>query len=74
MNIKNLFKSEPSIEELQQREERKNLELSIQQKQTLINELEARGKKWQEFSSTGTKVGINWDKIKAFVRGSKGGK
>ena len=71
--IKKSFQSESSIEELQQRDERYSLELSIAEKQALIKELEAKGRKWDEFSTTGTKAGINWDKIKAFLRGSKGG-
>ena len=70
----NQFKGEPSIEELQQREERETIQLSIAQKETMIKELEARGHKWENFSNDGTKRGINFDKIRAFLRGSKGAK
>ncbi len=73
-NIKKSLQGEPSLEELQQRDERYSLELSIAQKQALIKELEAKGRKWEQFSTTGTKAGINWESVRAFIRGSKGGK
>jgi PAB1-binding protein PBP1 len=72
--LKKAIEGEPSLEELQQREERKSLELSIQQKQTLIKELEARGRKWEQFSVNGKKSGINFEKIRAFLLGTKGAK
>lgn len=74
IHIKNPFKTEPTMEELQEREERVSLELSIAQKQSLIKQVEARGKQWQNFSSNGKKSGISWEKIKAFLRGTKGAK
>jgi hypothetical protein len=72
--IKKSLQGEPSLEELQQRDERYSLELSIAQKDALIKELNAKGRKWEQFSTTGTKAGINFESVKAFLRGSKGGK
>jgi len=74
IKFKNPFKTEPSLEELQEREERVNLQLSIAQKEALIKKVEMQGKQWQNFSSNGKKSGINFDKIRAFLRGTKGGK
>jgi hypothetical protein len=73
MNIKNLFKSEPTLEELQEKDERESLQLSIAQKEAMIKQLEAKGRQWQHFSANGKKSGISWDKIRAFLRGNKGG-
>lgn len=74
INIKNPFKQEPTLEELQEQEERKTLQLSIAQKEMMIRKLEAEGKKWQHFSVDGKKSGIQWDKVRAWLRGTKGGK
>lgn len=71
--FKKSFQGEPSMEELQQRDERYSLELSIAEKQALIKELEAKRRKWEQFATDGTKKTISWDKIRAFLRGSKGG-
>lgn len=72
--IKRFIDGEPSLEQLQEQEERRSVQLSIAQKDALIKELEYRGKRWQEFSDNGQKSGISWEKVKAFVRGNKGGK
>lgn len=72
--LKKSLQGEPSLEELQQRDERESINLSIIQKQTLEKELEAKGRKWEQFSIDGTKKGIDYSKIMAFLRGSKGGK
>jgi hypothetical protein len=74
LKFKNPFKQEPTVEELQEREERASLELSIAQKQALIQQVEAKGRQWQQFSSNGKKSGVNFDKIRAWLRGTKGGK
>jgi nitrogenase molybdenum-iron protein alpha/beta subunit len=74
LKFKNPFKTEPSLEELQEREERATLSLSIAQKEALIKKVEAQGRQWQQFSSNGKKSGINFDKIRAWLRGNKGGK
>jgi len=74
LRLKNPFKSEPSLEELQEREERVTTQLSIAQKEALIKQVEAQGRKWEHFSEDGTKSGINYSKIMAFLRGSKGGR
>lgn len=72
--LKKTFQGEPSLEELQRRQEIKTVELDIKQKEVLIKELEARGRKWEQFSVDGTKKGIDFSKIMAFIRGSKGSK
>jgi len=74
LNFKNPFVEEPTLEELQDREERKTLQLSIAQKDALIKKLEAEGRKWQEFSTDGTKKGISYERVMAWLRGTKGGK
>jgi PAB1-binding protein PBP1 len=71
LKFKNPFQQEPTIEELQEREERVQLQLSIAQKEALIKQVEAKGKQWQQFSANGKKSGINFDKIKAWLRGTK---
>ena len=74
MKFKNPFKTEPSLEELQEREERTTLQLSIAQKEAMIKKLEMQGKQWQHFSSNGKKSGISFEKVRAWLRGNKGGK
>lgn len=70
MNIPNPFKSKPSLEELQQRDEYASVELSLAKKKALIKELEARGgrDKWKEMSDDGTKKGIQWNKIVSWLK------
>ena len=74
IRLKNPFKHEPTLEELQDREERVSLQLSIAQKEALIKKVEAEGRKWQQFSTNGKKSGIDFNKIRAWLRGNKGGK
>ena len=68
MKIKNPFKKQKTLSELLEEDERLEAELSIAKKQTLIEELHARGMRWQNFSADGTKKGISWDKIKAWIK------
>jgi hypothetical protein len=70
MKIPNPFKSKPSLEELQQRDEYASVELSLAKKKALIKELEARGgrDKWKEMSDDGTKKGINFSRIIAWLK------
>jgi len=74
IKFKNPFKQESTLAELQEREERMTLQLSIAQKESMIKQLEAKGKQWQQFSSNGKKSGISWERMKAWLRGNKGGK
>jgi hypothetical protein len=74
LHIKNPFKTEESLEQLQEREERVTLQLSIAQKEAMIKQLEAKGKQWQHFSTNGKKSGISFEKVRAWLRGNKGGK
>ena len=71
IKFKNPFHQEPSLEELQEREERRDLELSIAQKDALIKQLEAKGKQWQHFSTNGKRSGISWEGVRAWLRGNK---
>jgi len=73
MNIKNIFNEPKSASEIEEDNERLKLEdeqvgykLSIAKQNALIKELEARGKKWQDFSNNGKRSGISIDKIRAF--------
>ena len=72
--FKNPFKSEPTLEELQEKQERRTIELDIKNKEVMIQKLETQGKHWKEFSNNGKKSGISWEKIRAFLKGAKGGK
>lgn len=73
IKFKNPFSEEPSLEELQAREERVSTQLSISQKEALIKRVEAEGRKWEDFSNNGRKSGIRYEKIMAWLRGTKGG-
>jgi hypothetical protein len=73
LSLKNPFKTEPTLEQLQDKEERLSIQVSIAEKESMIKKLEAQNKRWQEFSNNGKKSGINFDKIRAFLRGNKGG-
>jgi hypothetical protein len=71
--IGDFFKGEKTPEEveaenalLEAKEKNIGYKLSIAKQEELIKELEARGRKWQEFSNNGKKSGIIWDKVKAF--------
>ena len=66
MGIKDWFTEPKSTEELEAENERKGLELSIAKQNELIEELKARGRKWQDFSTNGKKSGVVWDKVRAF--------
>lgn len=74
LKFNNPFHEEPSLEELQEREERRTLQLSIAQKDTLIKKLEAEGRKWQEFSASGKKDDNTYMRIMQWLRGTKSGK
>jgi hypothetical protein len=70
MDIPNPFKKKPTMEELQQRNEYADQELSLKRKQALMRELEQQGgkDKWKEMSSDGTKKGINFSKILQWLK------
>jgi hypothetical protein len=73
MGIMDIFKEPKSTEEIEADNEKLEaqdrnvgLKLSIAKQNAIIKELEARGKKWEDFSSNGKKSGINFDKIKSW--------
>jgi hypothetical protein len=68
MKLKNPFKQQKSLAELQEEDEIKSTELSIARKEALIAELKARGNKWQNFSEDGTRKKISWGRMKAWIK------
>ena len=71
MKFKNPFATQPSIEEMQEREERDNFEMNHAKAQALIAKLDAEHKRWQDFSPNGKKSGVNWDSVRAWLKGNK---
>ena len=72
--IGDFFKGEKTPEEveaenalLEAKEKNIGYKLSIAKQEELIKELEARGRKWQDFSNNGKKSGLNFDKIKSWI-------
>ena len=70
MGILDSFKPKPSIEELRKRNEYKDEELSLAKKDAMMRELKQKGgkEKWKEMSDDGTKKGINWSRIIAWLK------
>jgi hypothetical protein len=73
MGIKDWFSEPKSTEEIEAENEKLEAQdrnagyrLSIAKQNELIKELEARGKKWEDFSNNGKKSGINFDKVKSW--------
>ena len=73
LKFKNPFKTEPSLEELQERQERDTYELDHVRTEALIAKLNAEHKRWQEFSTNGKKSGFDMSKALAWLRGNKKG-
>jgi len=65
MDIPSMFKKKPTLEELQQRNEYADQELSLKKKQALMRELDQKGgkDKWKEMSSDGKKSGVSIQKV-----------
>lgn len=68
MRMKNPFERQKTLAELQEEDEIRTTELSIAKKEALISELRARGAHWQQFSVDGTKKGVSWEKVKAWIK------
>jgi hypothetical protein len=64
MGILDKFKSEPSIEQLQEKNERAEVELSLEQKRAAIRQLKESGLKPKDF-------GFNWQSILSWIRQRK---
>jgi len=66
MGIPDMLKPKRSLEELEQEDEAKQIELSIAEKKSLISQAEQRYGKggWKLFSSNGFMSGIDWQAIK----------
>ncbi len=63
-----IFKSKPTLSELQEEDEYKSVQLSVARKNAMIAELEGKGKHWQDFSDNKKKSGINWSRIWAWLK------
>ncbi len=65
-----IFKSEPSLSELQERDDFLTTKLSVTRKQALINELEGKAGKgsWKLFSDNQKKSGINFKAVWNWLR------
>lgn len=70
MKIPNPFKSKPSIEEMQRKNEYADEELSLAKKQAMMRELALRGgkDKWKEMTDDGSKKGINFSRVLQWLR------
>ena len=75
MGIMDIFKEPKSTEEIEAENEKlaaqdtnAGYRLSIAKQNAIIKELEARGKKWQDFSDNGKKSGLNIDRIKSWFQ------
>lgn len=66
--MKNPFKGAKSLSDLQDEDERLQMELSVAQKRAAIRKLEERGVGWKPFSKDGTKRGISWSGVLAWFR------
>jgi uncharacterized lipoprotein YehR (DUF1307 family) len=65
-----LFKSRPTLQELQEQDEYLTTEVSVKKKQAAIKALEQRMGKgsWKIFSNNGKKSGISFDRIKNWLK------
>ncbi len=64
------LKSEPTLAELQEKDDYLTTKLSVTRKQALINELEGKAGKgsWKLFSDNGKKSGISFSKVLAWLK------
>jgi hypothetical protein len=74
IRIKNPFKEEPTLEELEERQLRDTYNVEHIKAEAVINKLRAENKRWQDFSSNGKKSGFSMEKALAWLRGNKGGR
>ena len=65
-----MFKKEKTLTELQEEEEHLNAEVSVSRKKVLLDRLEAKLGKGsaKRFSSNGKKSGIDFQRIKAWLK------
>jgi len=66
--MRNPFVSKPSLSELQERDEYKEVELSLAKKSAMIRELENRGGDWKQHSENGKKSGINFGSVWHWIK------
>lgn len=65
-----VFKRERTLTELQEDDERLDTEVSVARKRALLRMLNARAGEgsWKSFSNDGTKRGISWDRVWAWLK------
>lgn len=66
-----MFRRQKTLAELQDEDEQLDTTLSVARKKAMIKELErqqGRGS-WRMFSDNGKASGINWQRIRAWLRG-----
>jgi hypothetical protein len=58
-----------TIDQLEEENERKSLEMSIEQKKALVAEARRRyGKDWKKFIPLNWKTGIDWDALRFSIK------
>jgi hypothetical protein len=68
MAIKNPFAHKPTLEELQERNEYADAELSLKKKQAMMRELEQKGGDWRTMTDDGTKKNINFQRVWNWIK------
>ncbi len=63
-----LFKSKPTLGELEENLEYKKTEREIAEENAAIAELRARGQRWQDFSTNGKRSGLSMSSVLAWLR------
>lgn len=63
-----LFKAKPTLSELQEEDDYLTTKLSVKRKMALIDELEGKGQRWQDFSENKKKSGINFSRVMAWLK------
>jgi len=68
-----MFRRPKTLAELQEEDERLDTEVSVARKKAMIRQAERQAGKgsWRMFSDNGRASGINWQRMMAWLRGSK---
>jgi len=64
------FGSNKTLDELENEQEEMDAKLNLEQKKAKLKQIEKRYGKggWKMFSNSGTKSGIDWDKVKFTIK------
>ena len=68
MKISNPFAHKPTLEELQERNEYADQELSLAKKKALMRELEQKGGDWHTMTDNGKKNGISFSRVINWIK------